>query len=252
MSSSSDEGEIRENGAEGPKASKASTLPQFDGNGNGVDRQDRRARPNRSPDRGDQRSRRPPSPRGYKRSRDDDRDPYPRGGRGGSDPRRFRVHYEDKPPIRSRHSYEDSDRPASRGGRHEDLDRNSSHRHHDSRDYPAASSRYDDRDRDRDYGRADKRPRTRSPSPYRSGRGGGRTRYDRSRRDAEGFGRAQQSQPPASFKYSAQTAKQVRDDTASRRPPVAQAKDVSKDVAKSDQGATDERMAEDTSHLHLK
>lgn len=249
MSSSSDEGEIRENGVEDSKNSKASTLPQFDGNGNGVDRQDRRARPSRSPDRGDYRSHRPRSPRGSKRPRDDDRDPYQRGGRGGSDPRRFRVHYEDAPPPRARHTYEDPDRPASRG-RPDDIDRSAGHRYHDSRDYPAASTRYDDRDRD--YRRTDKRPRTRSPSPYRNGRGGGRGRYDRGRRDVEGPGRAHSGQQASSIKYSAQTAKQVRGDTAARRPPVAEAKDVSKDVAKSDQGATDERMAENTSHLHLK
>lgn len=246
MSSSSDEGEIRENGVEDPIASKASTLRQSkpDGNGNGVDRQDRRARtgPTRSPDRGDYRSRRLPSPRGNKRSRDDDRDSYNRGARGGPDPRRFRVHYEDAPPP-------------SRG-RYEDLDRPSGHRRHDSRDYLATNSRFDDgdrdRDRDHDYGRADKRPRTRSPSPYRSGRGDGRGRYDRGRRDAEGPSRPQPGQQAASIKYSAQTAKQVRGDAAARRPPAAENNGVSKDVAKSDQGATDERMAKDTSHLHLR
>lgn len=246
MSSSSDEGEIRENG--GVQDSKASTLPRVEGTG--VDRQDRRARPDRSPDRADRadyNSHRTRSPRGSKRSRDDDRDSYSRGGRGGRDPRQFRVHYEDAPPPRSRHAYEDVDRPASRG-RHDDVDRPSSYRNHDSRDY---SSRYEDRNRDRDYGRADKRARTRSPSPRQSGRGDGRGRYDGGRRDAQGPGRSQPGQQGASPKYSAQTAKQVRDDTA-RRFPAPEAKAVSKNVAKLHQGATDERMARDTSHLHLK
>lgn len=240
MSSSSDEGEIRENGVED---SKASTLPQAEGNG--VDRQDRRARPDRSPDRGDYNSRRPRSPRGYKRSRDDDRGSYARTGRGGSDPRRFRVHYEDDAAPRARHAYNDPDRPVSRG-RYEDVDHSSGSRNHDSRDH---ASRYDDRDRD--HGRADKRARTRSPSPYRSGRGGGRGRFDGNRRNADGPGRTHPGQQGASYKYSAQTAKQVRDDTA-RRFPVPEDTSDSKDVAKSHQGATDERIAKDTSHLHLK
>lgn len=254
MSSSSDEGEIRENGAGVPvgvKDSKASTLPQL--GTNGVDRQDRRARSSRSPPRdGDYRSRRPRSPRGYKRSREDDREPYSRNGRGGqgSDPRRFRVHYEDAaPPSRSRHAHEDLDRPHSRG-RHDEADRASGLRYNDSRDY-ASSSRYDDRDRD--YGRSDKRPRTRSPSPYRSGRGAASGRSDRDRREIDTSSRARPGQHAGAYaKYSAHTAKQVRDDNASRRLPVAQTRDIFKDVAKFEQGATDERMAKDTSHLHLK
>lgn len=240
MSSSSDEGEIRENGVE---EFKASTLPHAEGNG--VDRQDRRARPDRSPDRGGYNSRRPRSPRGYKRSRDDERDSYARGGRGGPDPRRFRVRYEDDVGPRGRHVYNDPDRPVSRG-HYEDVDHPSGRRNNDLRDYPA---RYDDRDRD--YGRADKRARSRSPSPYRSGRGSGRDRYEGNRRNADGPGRAHLGQQGASTKYSAQTAKQVRDDTA-RRFPVPEDTGGSKNVAKSHQGATDERIAKDTSYLHLK
>lgn len=252
MSSSSDEGEIRENGVED---SKASSLPQIEGNG--VDRQDRRVKQPRSPDRGDYRSRRPRSPRGYKRSRDDDRDrdrdrdTHHRGGRGDPDPRRFRVHYEDTASSRGRHAYEDPDRPTSHG-RYDDVDRPSSNRYHDSRDHSFTSSRYDDRDRDRDHTRADKRPRTRSPSPYRSGRGNGRGRHDRNRRDADGPVRTYPGQQAESIKYSSQTAKPARDGTASTRSPVAGAKDVSNEVAKFHKGATDERIAEDTSHLHLK
>ena len=242
MSSSSDEGEIRENRGADPKAF---TLPRAEGTG--VDRQDRRARPDRSPDRRDYNSRRPRSPRGNKRSRDDDRDSFSRGGRGGSDPRRFRVHYEDAPPPRSRQAYEDPDRPVSRG-LYNDIDRPSAYRNNDSRDYIA---RHDDRDRDRDYGRADKRARTRSPSPRQSSRGDGRGRYDGARRDVQGSDRVHPGQQGAASKYSAQTAKQVRDDTA-RRFPVPEAKAMSKNVAKLHQGATDERMAKYTSHLHVK
>lgn len=233
-----------ENGVE---VSKASTLPHVDGNG--VDRQDRRARPARSPSRGDYTARRPRSPRGHKRSRDDDRDSYHRGGRGGSDPRRFRVHYEDAPSSRERHAYGDSDRPVSRG-RHDDLDRPAGQRSRDSRDHASIKSRHDDHDRD--YIRSDKRPRTRSPSPSRSGRTNGRGRFDRTRRDAEGLGRFHQGQQAASIKYSAQNVKQVREDTANRRLSAADAKDFSKDVAKSSQGVTDERMATKTSHLHIR
>lgn len=242
--SSSDEGEIRENGVE---VSKATSLPQT--KRNGVDRQDRSQISNtRSPDQGDYRSRQPRSPRGYKRSRDDDRDTYHRGGRGSSDPRHFRVHYEDGPPPQSRHAYEDLDRPASRG-RYEGIDRPSDHRQYESRDRHSGSSRYDKRDRD--YGRADKRPRTRSPSPYRHSRGDGRERHQRGRWDADGPGRNRPGEQIENTRNGAQTAKQVRDDTASKRSPEAGAKSVSKEVAKSDQGATDERMAEGTSHLHI-
>lgn len=243
--SSSDEGEIRENGVED---SKASTLPLSEGNG--VDRQDRRAKPTRSPDRGDHRSRRPRSPRGHKRSRDDDRDrdSYSRGGRGGPDPRRFRVHYEDAASPRGRHSYDDPDRPTNRG-RYEDIDRTSSHRYGGSRDHSYSSSRHDDRDRD--HNRNDKRPRTRSPSPHHSGRGIGKGRYDKNKRDVDGLGRSQPGPQVESIKYSSQTAKSARGDPAYRRAPAVESKDSFTKVAKFDQGATDERMAEDTSHLHL-
>ncbi|KAK2614271.1 hypothetical protein N8I77_001117 [Diaporthe amygdali] len=243
--SSSDEGEIRENGVE---VSKATPLPQT--KRNGVDRQDRSQISNtRSPDPGDYRSRQPRSPRGYKRSRDDDRDTYHKGGRGGSDPRHFRVHYEDGPPPRSRHAYEDLDRPASRG-RYETMDRPSGHRQYDSRDRPSGASRYDNRDRD--YGRADKRPRTRSPSPYRHNRGDGRDRHQRGKWDVDSPGRNRPGEQIENTRNGAQTAKQVRDDTASKRSPEAGAKSLSKEDAKFDQGATDERMAEGTSHLHIK
>ena len=95
-SGSADEGEIIENGVDDLKAT---TLPDLEGNG--VDRRDRnRGRYSRSPGSDNSRSYgnstyRAASPRGYKRSRDD-RDSYYHGSRD-SDPRRFRVHYEDTP-----------------------------------------------------------------------------------------------------------------------------------------------------------
>lgn len=244
MSSSSDEGEIRENGVEG---SKASSLPKLEGNG--VDRRDRsRNGKPRSPDHDNHPSRQPLSPRGYKRPRDDDRETYHRGSRGGSDPRRFRVHYEDAPPSRSRNGNDDPE-PQSSRGRYEDLDHPSGHRYYDPQDRPSASSRYDDRNRD--YRRPEKRHRTRSPSPYRSGRDGGKGRSGRGRGDAARSGRTYPGEQAGFIKNGAQTVKSVRDNTASKRFPDAEAKDDSKDVAKSNQGATDKRMAEKTSRLHI-
>ncbi|KAI1844291.1 hypothetical protein JX266_009582 [Neoarthrinium moseri] len=186
-STSSDEGEIVENGV-GARDSKATALPQI--HGNGVDRKDRiRARYSRSrspdhdnpraassrhaPNHSDRRSR---SPRGYKRSHiDRDRDAH--SARLNGDPRHFRVHYEDarSDTRRSRYAYDDDDRPPS----------------HSS----ASGLRYDDRDRARDYDRSrehsrdrdgypDKRPRNRTRSPYQPSRAGGRDRAgDRPRRD---------------------------------------------------------------------
>lgn len=242
MSSSSDEGEIRENGVED---SKASTLPKLEANG--VDRQDRsRNRDRRSPDHGDYPSRQPLSPRGYKRPRDDDRETSHRGGRRASDPRRFKVHYEDTPPSRTRN---DDPNPPSSRGRYEDLDRPSGTRHYDPRDRTSGTSRHDDRDHD--YRRTDKRPRTRSPSPYRPGRVGGNGRNGRGRGDAGRSGRTYPGEQAGFVKNGAQAVKSVRDNTASKRYPDAETKDFSKYVAKSDQGATDKRMADKTSHLHI-
>ncbi|KAM0279455.1 hypothetical protein ACHAQH_004616 [Verticillium albo-atrum] len=115
MTSSSDEGEIVENDV---GDLKATSLPkQLDGNG--VDRPDRtqdRYRASRSPEYGSPRrmpSRRSPSPRGFKRVRDD----HDHGGRSSRDEtRRFRVHYEDydRDSARSsRISYDDRDRSPS-------------------------------------------------------------------------------------------------------------------------------------------
>lgn len=244
MSSSSDEGEIREKGVGNPKAS---SLPKFERNG--VDRQDRSQNSNpRSADHGDYAPRPPLSPRGYKRPRDEERETYNRGGRRGSDPRRFRVHYEDTPPLRSRNGNDDTNRPPSRG-RYEDLDRPSGTRYYDSRDRPSDTGRYDDRDRD--FRRAEKRPRTKSPSPHRSGKGGRNGRNGQGRGDAGRSGRAHPSNHASFTKSGAQAAKSVRDSTVFKRFPDAEAKDVSKDVAKSYQGVTDKRMAEKTSRLHI-
>ncbi|KAI1496118.1 kinase-like domain-containing protein [Biscogniauxia marginata] len=180
---SSDEGEIVENGV---GDLKATSLSQLDGPG--VDRMDRtRARysRSRSPDyvNGSRYHtgalRRSRSPRGHKRLRDD-RDSY-RGGRLDADPRRFRVHYEDSRDSyrRSRLSYDDDDRPpvhsSTSGLQYDDKDRGY------SRNRTRDRSRDHDRDRDRDR-YADKRPRVRSRSPYRPPRGG-RDRGDQLRRD---------------------------------------------------------------------
>ncbi|KAI0974469.1 kinase-like domain-containing protein [Xylaria arbuscula] len=166
-SSSSDEGEIVES-RDGNGNSKATSLPQIDGHG--VDRMDRtqaRFSRSRSPEslNGARCRRRSRSPRGLKRSHDD-RDSY-RGGRLDSDPRRFRVHYEDSRDSyrRSRISYDDEDRPSSRSS--------TTNLHYDDRD------RTHGRDRDR-Y--PDKRSRNRTRSPYNSSRGE-RDRGDYSRRD---------------------------------------------------------------------
>ncbi|KAF4968769.1 hypothetical protein FSARC_3898 [Fusarium sarcochroum] len=170
MASSSDEGEIIENGAEDLKA----TSLQHTG-GSSVDRQDRQKSRLSTPDhdtasRYSNNSRRSISPRGYKRShdeRDRDRDyhnPRPRD----PESRNFRHNYEDARRDDSRKPrgpYDDLDRPASRasnfsyGGRDRSRDR----------EY------YRDGDRDR-Y--SNKRPRNRSRSPHRSRRAD-RGRFDR-------------------------------------------------------------------------
>lgn len=180
--SSSDEGEIVENGV---GDSKATPLPQLERTG--VDRMDRsRARYSRSkspeyvngsryPPGSNRRSR---SPRGRKRPRDE-RESY-RGGRIDADPRRFRVHYEDVSDThrRSRLSYDDEDRPPSRssvsGLHYDDRDRDYSGRN-------TTRDRSRDRDRDRDR-YAKKRSGNRARSPYRPPRGG-RHRADQLRHD---------------------------------------------------------------------
>ncbi|KAK9421633.1 putative Kinase-like domain-containing protein [Seiridium unicorne] len=180
---SSDEGEIIETGV-GAGDSKATPLPQI--NGNGVDRPDRnrfRYSKSKSPEyeagsrySQNSSSRRSRSPRGFKRSRNDN--DYSRGGRLNGDPRQFRVHYEDaRDSRRSHYSYDDDDRPPSRsstsGFRYDERDR--------ARDYDRSRDHSRERDRD-EY--PDKRARNRTRSPYRPSQNG-RDRGDRGRRDAD-------------------------------------------------------------------
>lgn len=156
MASSSDEGEIIENGVEDLKAT---SLPHVEGSG--VDRQDRHRNRHSSPEndaasRHSNSSRRSRSPRGYKRSRDD-RDYYANGRQRDHDSRSSRGYYDDY--RRSRVSYDDLDRPAPHASNynHESRDRN--------RDRSRDSDRYT-RDRDRERDRySSKRPRNRSRSP---------------------------------------------------------------------------------------
>lgn len=164
MTSSSDEGEIIENGVEDLKATSLQHAE-----GSGVDRQDRHRSRLSTPDidsasRYSNASRRSISPRGYKRPYDE-RD-Y--GGRSrDQDSRGYRNNYEDNrrdDQRRSRVSYEDLDRPTSRAS-YEGRDRDRS-RDRDS---------YRDSDRDRS---SNKRPRNRSRSPQRSRRAD-RGRFDR-------------------------------------------------------------------------
>lgn len=155
--SSSDEGEIVENGVQ---SSKATSLPHPEGSG--VDRRDRLASRHSTPDhdsasRYSGSSRRSRSPRGFKRSHDE-RDNY---GRSRNDPRQGWAHYDDVKRDsygRSNLPYDEPDRsPRSRDnqyGRDRDRDRD---RHRDRDDY---------RQRDRER-YADKRVRHRSRSPRR-------------------------------------------------------------------------------------
>lgn len=157
--------------------SKATTLSQS--RGAGVDRLDRpRARSpgSRSPDHGrsprhrqSQATRRNPSPRGHKRPRDD-RDRYANGARVESDPRRFRVHYEDSRDRngQSRLSYDDDDRPSSQSA---------ATLHYDDQDWRRKGTR--DRSRDRELDRyAGKHPRNRSRSADHASRGNAKDRHE--------------------------------------------------------------------------
>jgi serine/threonine-protein kinase PRP4 len=193
-SASSDEGEIRDGGAE--KAT--TTLPRFDGAP--VDRQDRNRSSKshsmspepryRQNDRDsvertrstylDRRS------RGSKRARGDD---YPNRSRG--DPRRFKVHYEDGHPSYKRRSQVSYD----------DIDRGS-----------VANSElpYDDRDR---Y--PQKRPRTRSRSPYRPDRRGERDTYESQPR--RGGNRGYDSGRPTAHGHGDLRSRDIKDQSVSKR-----------------------------------
>ncbi|OAA35280.1 serine/threonine-protein kinase prp4 [Metarhizium rileyi] len=158
MASSSDEGEIIE---EGNGYLKATSLARP--SGNGIDRQDRPRSRHSSPDHDcvsgySGSSRRSRSPRGYKRFRDD-ADQYPRGRDRQS--RRVRARFDDSvrgDHRRSRISYDDLDRPSASPGKND-------------RRYDGGGER--DRERDRDRGRFFDRPgRLRSRSPHTSHRSG--------------------------------------------------------------------------------
>ncbi|KAF4996170.1 hypothetical protein FGRMN_4662 [Fusarium graminum] len=176
MASSSDEGEIVEHVAEDLKA----TSLQHTG-GSCVDRQDRQKDRLATPDHDtaskySNNSRRSISPRGYKRShdeRDRDRDHYSFRSRD-QDRRNGRNNYEDTrrdDPRRRRGSYDDPDRPVSRGSAY----------NHGGRDRSRDRDNYRDGDRDR-Y--SNKRPRNRSRSPNRSRRAD-RGRFDRFVREGQ-------------------------------------------------------------------
>ncbi|EEU36473.1 uncharacterized protein NECHADRAFT_104634 [Fusarium vanettenii 77-13-4] len=175
MASSSDEGEIIENGAEDLKA----TSLQHTGRSS-VDRQDRHKSRLSTPDhdsasRQSNTPRRSNSPRGSKRPYDDrekerDRDYY--GSRHDSG--HYRSHYEDSrrdDNRRPRGLYDDLDRPASRASNYS----------YDGRDRSRERDHY--RDKDRDW-YANKRPRNRSRSPHRSRRAD-RGRFDRFVREGQ-------------------------------------------------------------------
>ncbi|KAF8852872.1 kinase-like protein [Acephala macrosclerotiorum] len=210
---SSDEGEIRDGGVE-----KANTsLPEYDGTS--VDRQDRNHSSNsnsRSPDNGHrskdrkshERSRSPyEQPRGSKRSRDED---YPDRSR---DPRRFKVHYEDASADYKRRT---------RG--YEDLDRGST---------ASAGLQYDERDR---Y--SEKRARTRSRSPYRSGRGGDRNWHgSQSRRDDNRYnGYANDHRRPDSYGHGDLRSRESKDQSVSKRGPSPLPADNARQEAKTTKG----------------
>ncbi|KAJ4257351.1 U4/U6 small nuclear ribonucleoprotein prp4 [Fusarium torreyae] len=223
MASSSDEGEIIENGAEDLKA----TSLQHTG-GSSVDRQDRQKSRLSTPDhdtasRYSNNSRRSISPRGYKRShdeRDRDRDSYGSRSRD-QDSRSFRHNYEDSrrdDARKPRGPYDDLDRPASRasnfsyGGRDRSRDR----------EY------YRDGDRDR-Y--SNKRPRNRSRSPQRSLRTD-RGRFDRFVKEGHYDRR---DDPPRGLKYDDSS----RDDgSKSKRTTVGEASRAQGHDAKPNQGFT--------------
>ncbi|KAF5022490.1 hypothetical protein F66182_5462 [Fusarium sp. NRRL 66182] len=222
MASSSDEGEIVENGAEDLKA----TSLQHTG-GSSVDRQDRQKSRLSTPDhdsasRYSNNSRQSISPRGYKRShdeRDRDRDYYSSRPRDQGS-RSFRHSHEDARrdnPRKPRGPYDDLDRPASRpsnytyGGRDRSRDREN----------------YRDGDRDR----YSKRPRNRSRSPHRSRRPD-RGRFDRFVR--EGY-HDRHDDAPRGLKYD----DSPRDGgSMSKRTTVGEASRAQGYDAKPDQGFT--------------
>ncbi|KAF7542913.1 hypothetical protein G7Z17_g11176 [Cylindrodendrum hubeiense] len=227
MASSSDEGEIVENGVEDLKATSLQH-PR----GSGVDRQDRHRSRLSTPDhdsasRHSNASRRSPSPRGYKRQRDDkdrerekdrDRDYYS-GRPRDQDSRNFRSHYDDArrdDPRRPRVSYDDLDRPASRDNRN-------------NRDRERSRDRDGFRDRERDWN-SNKRPRNRSRSPQRPKRAE-KGRFDRFVREGQ-YDRREDSR---GLKYD--DDRSSRDvGYASKRTTVGEASHAKENDAKPDKG----------------
>lgn len=227
-SASSDEGEIRDGTGSVEKAT--TSLPQFDGTS--VDRQDRTRSSNSnsmSPEHGyrsrdrrsHERSRSPP--RGSKRLRDDD---YADRSRG--DPRRFKVHYEDAPQDykrRSRVSYEDIDHGSAN----------------------TSELRYDDRDR---Y--AEKRPRTRSRSPYRSGRDGERNgRGGQSGRDGNRYGGPPDMGRPFSYGHGDVRNRDSKDQSVSKREQSPLPADNARQKAKTTQGYLQQHHDKPASNIEL-
>lgn len=217
---SSDEGEIVE----------ATPLPRSEQNGD-VDRtgRHRASFPSRTPE-GDLTSRALPdgprrrsrSPRGWKRPLEDHRD--------RRDTRQFRVHYEGNSRD-DRRPYRDADRPSSRGSDRYDDRSDNQYGSRGSAPPRARGNRADGPGYDRrNDGYPDKRPRTRSRSP--------RGRADRGRRDG---GRYKADLRPGEDKYSAQAERRPQDGSMSKRATPVDTRDVSRQNAKSDQGATVER-----------
>ncbi|KAH6880057.1 kinase-like domain-containing protein [Thelonectria olida] len=223
MTSSSDEGEIVENGVEDLKATSL-RHPE----GSGVDRQDRNRSRLSTPDydsasRYSNTSRRSPSPRGYKRPHDDrdrDRDYY--SGRNRDYPSRpLRGQYDDPrrdDPRRSR-AYDDLDRPVS----------HASDYNYETRDRDRSRDRDGYRDRDRDR-YSNKRPRNRSRSPHRSNRAE-RGRFDRFVREGQ-YDRREDSN---GLKYDDDRSSR-EGGFSSKRTPVGEASRTREHDAKRDKG----------------
>lgn len=221
---SSDEGEIRDTGIE-----KATTsLLELDGAG--VDPQDRnrsRSTNSKSPSIENGSSLRDTRPadrshssysdrnaRGSKRAREEDH--Y---DRRHTDPRRFKVHYEDRPTDfrrRARVSYEDLDNGPT----------------------PSLDLRYDDRGRC-----PDKRPRTRSRSrsPYRAPVASDRRERAPNQKEKKRYDGYPQSQRSASYGFEGQKSRSSIDQSVSKRGDGPVPADDSKHEAKSNKGSSQQR-----------
>lgn len=215
---SSDEGEIRDTGLE-----KANTsLLELDGTS--VDRQDRiRSRSSTSNS--------PPFENGFalrdRRDHDRSHSSYDHGSKGSKrprdddhydrrhvDPRRFRVHYEDRPfdnGRRTRISYEDLDTGSM----------------------SSPDLRYDDRDR---Y--PEKRHRTRSRSPYRAPHADDRRARDGyGRKDRGRYGNKNEPEKYSSYGSERQKIRGVTDQSVSKRANDPMPTGASRQDAKSAQGS---------------